>query len=174
MRVLATLQDTEYPKKGKDHIRLIARGVVLNEEGKVAIHHIYRDDIFGKQWYYETPGGGVDEGETPEEGLLRECEEEIGCHIEILAEIGEIDDEYRLISRQNRNLFYLCRIKQKAQKHFESEGDAMIMETLYVPIDQAISLYESMEDHGVSGLVKRRELPILRIAKDLIKEKGLS
>ena len=47
----------------------------------------HRSDI-KNAWQF--PQGGIDEGETPEEALLRELQEEIGCNtIEILGEYPE-------------------------------------------------------------------------------------
>ena len=160
--------DDQYPFEYFDHLRLVARGVVLDEENRVAIHHIYRDDAFCKQRYYETPGGGVDEGESFEEAFCRECQEEIGYKIKIIACLGDVFDAYNKIHRRNHNRFFLARRKEFVGKHFASSGDSFIQETLYVPIEEAIRLYEGQADTLVSGLVKARELPILREAKRLL------
>lgn len=162
--------DSNYPQSEITHVRPISRAIVLNQDGKVYLHHIHRDDIFGNQEYYETPGGGVDEGESYEEGLIRECEEELGAIIEILAPICHVRDFYMLIGRQNEQNFYLAKEVGKTKAHFESSGDTMITETKAYPIDEAIALMESQSDEGVAGLVKQRELPILYLAKAKIKE----
>lgn len=164
------LKDEEYPFTGVTHVRKVARGIVLDENNNVAIHQIYRDDRFCKQWYYETPGGGVDEGETFEEAFIRECGEEIGCDVEILAILGDVHDFYNLIGRENHNRFFLARILRRHEKHFASQGDLFIQKTLFVPIDEAIDLYQKQDDRLVAGLVKRRELPILLEAKTRIKQ----
>ena len=161
-------QDDQYPFSGFDHLRVIARGIVMNEEGKVAIHHIRRDDMFCCQDYYETPGGGVDEGESVEEAFKRECDEEIGYSVQILKELAVVDDAYNLIKRKNENHYFLAKTKGKTRKHFESDGDSFIVETLGVNVDEAIAVYEQMDDTLVSGLVKRRELPVLRLAKECL------
>jgi 8-oxo-dGTP diphosphatase len=167
MKVLLTLLDEEYPFTGFNHIREIVRALVLDEKGQVAVHVVERDDRFGKQTYFETPGGGVDEGETPEEALKRECREELGYEIEVISEIGEVDDAYNLIGRQNHNRYYLAKRMSFVGKHFVSPGDSFIKKTLWVSLDEAIVLYEKMPDHLVSRLVKNRELPIFRLAKKL-------
>lgn len=172
MKILAQFSDKQFPLGNFTHTRSIVRALVLNEKNEVAIHHLVRDDRFcpnGPQSYFETPGGGVDEGETLEMALHRECEEELGYTIAILQEIGEIDDDYNLIGRHNQNHYYLARRESYVGKHFVSAGDQMIKETLWLPIDEAIRRYESMPDDYVSGLVKQRELPILLLAKTLIK-----
>ncbi|AAU17009.1 NUDIX domain-containing protein [Bacillus cereus] len=56
------------------------RGVaVIVQEGKIAL--IKR--IRGGETYYVFPGGGIEEGETPEEATKREAYEELGVHIKV-------------------------------------------------------------------------------------------
>ena len=164
------LLDEEYPFSGFTHTRIVARGIVLNEHGLVALHHIVRNDIFGKQQYFETPGGGVDEGEMIEEALKRECSEELGEDVEIIRKLGVVEDAYNIIHRRNVNHYYLCRKLNQSQTHFVSEGDALIQETLWLDLNKAIEAMESQEDEGVALLVKRRELPILKEAKRILEE----
>lgn len=58
-----------------------AAGVmIVTADGKVLL--LKRSD--SGQWAF--PGGGIEEGETPEEAALRECEEEIGFRPEIHSE----------------------------------------------------------------------------------------
>lgn len=166
------LQDDQYPFVETTHHRPVARGIVLDENGDVALHHIYRNDIFCDQWYYETPGGGVDEGETFEQALCRECEEELGYEIEILCPLLVVHDFYNLIGRENENRYFLAKRTKKVGVHFASSGDSYIQETLYLPIDEAIALMERQEDALVSLLVKRRELPVLREAKEVLSRMG--
>ena len=97
MPISLNLKDNEDEYKGVKEVREVARGIVLDDKGNVAIHTVSRDDIFCKQTYYETPGGGVDKGETYEQALLRECDEELGYEVEILAYVGEVNDYYNLI-----------------------------------------------------------------------------
>ena len=162
MKLILNFEDHEYPFKGFTHVRPIARAILMNREGKIAIHRIFRDDKFCNQGYYETPGGGIDEGETPEEACKRECREEIGCEIEIIKEIAYVEDAYNLIGRKNQNHYFLARELDLGARHFESEGDQYIQETLWVDVEDAVRLYEEMPDEKVSLLVKQRELPILK------------
>lgn len=162
------LQDNEYPYQGLQCHRLVVRGIVLNERGHVALHRVKRDDIFGNQEYFETPGGGVDEGETLEIALKRECQEELGEEIEPLLEIGLVHDAYNLIKRENENHYFLCKKLGEGHKHFVSDGDFFIQETLWIPIQEAITLMKNQPDSGVSALVKARELPILEEAAKIL------
>lgn len=169
--ILLHLKDEEYPYREITNFRDVSRGIVVFPNGRVAIHLVHRDDRFGNQTYFETPGGGVDEGETFEVAVKRECEEELGYEVEVIECIAEINDFYNLIGRQNRNRYYLCKAKEYVGKHFESSGDSFIQETKFMTIEEAIDAYSSQEDHGVAGLVKRRELPVLLEAKRILEGK---
>ena len=73
--------------------RIATRAVVLNKNNLVGILYSTKMD------FYQLPGGKVEVGETMEEGVIRECEEEIGCNVEVVAEIGKTK-EYRKYNRK--------------------------------------------------------------------------
>lgn len=50
---------------------------IIVQEGKIALIKRIREE----ETYYVFPGGGVEEGETPEEATKREVYEELGLHI---------------------------------------------------------------------------------------------
>lgn len=59
---------------------------VLVENDKVLL--IYREK--NDRIYYVFPGGGVEDGETNEECLIRECREELGIEINIIKQLYEV------------------------------------------------------------------------------------
>jgi len=61
-------------------------GVVLIENDKVALIERHRAGLD----YYVFPGGGVDEGETPEQGAVREAMEELGVEVVIRQTVAVI------------------------------------------------------------------------------------
>jgi 8-oxo-dGTP pyrophosphatase MutT (NUDIX family) len=72
----------------------------LIENGKVALIERHRA---GKH-YYVFPGGGVDEGETPEQAAIREMEEETGLRVTVQRKLAEIhfglsEQVYYLVDR---------------------------------------------------------------------------
>ena len=155
------LEDHEFAKRPLTNVRHIARGFVLNKEGKIAIHLIKRNDSFGDASYYETPGGGIDEGETPEEAFIRESEEEIGWHCEILKELGIVEDAYNRLSRKNINHFYLAKAISPCPKHFVSDGDSLIADTLWADPKELLKWYELNRETPIGRLVYNRETPML-------------
>ena len=58
-------------------------GIVLIEHNNVALIERHRAGLD----YFVFPGGGVDEGETPEQGAIREALEELGVEVAIKQEV---------------------------------------------------------------------------------------
>lgn len=52
-------------------------GIILIEDDKVALIERHRAGLD----YYVFPGGGVDEGETPQQAAVREAKEELGVDV---------------------------------------------------------------------------------------------
>lgn len=161
-------KDDQYMFKGVTHVREIARAILIDDKNNVCLEKIVDDDGFGPRDYYETPGGGIKNGESHKEALKREIEEEVGYKCEVLEEIAEVHDYYNLINRKNINYFYLVRAKEKVSQHLEPDEKIRIQKIIWVPIDEAIRLYENMQNVLVGRIVKQRELPVLLLAKKLL------
>ena len=76
----------------------IRAGIVLIKEDKIALierHRAGRD-------YFVFPGGGVDEGESPEQAAIREAREELGIEILIRQKVAEIQ-----FGQNSRQIYYL-------------------------------------------------------------------
>lgn len=173
MSVLLEFIDDQYEYIKITHKRLIARAVVVNENGLVALMHLNRNDEFGNYDYYETPGGGVNEGEDISVAVLREIKEETGCNCKVIAKLGVISDYYNKIYRHNLNHYYLLKVNSYGEKQLEEYEKDIFTEIVWLPISEAINYLENMEDKMIPLLVKRRELPIFKLAKEIIeKEKN--
>ncbi len=60
--------------------------IILIEEDKLALIERHRAGLH----YFAFPGGGVDEGECPEQAAIREAEEELGIVVEIKQKVAEV------------------------------------------------------------------------------------
>ena len=168
MEPLFKFKDDQYRFTGVSHTREIARAILIDDKNNVCLEYLKDDDGFGPRDYYETPGGGIKEGENHEDALHREIEEEVGYKCEVISFLGQVDDYYNLINRKNHNYYYLVRRTQKVSQHLEDDEKIRISKIIWVPIDEAIHLYETMQNVLVGRLVKQRELPILKLAKNAL------
>lgn len=171
MNIILELTDQEYPLEYIDHTRRISRGVVINEKNEIALNKLYFLDIFGQRDYYELPGGGIKDGESPGEAFRREIIEEVGYDTDTVRELGIVHDYYNLIHRENYNHYFLARTTDYLGQRLEEKERLYIERLVWVSIDEAIEIYTNMKDHKISGLVKRRELPILLLAKEYLTER---
>ena len=60
---------------------------IIVQEGKIALIKRVRED----EMYFVFPGGGIEEGETPEEATKREVYEELGVHIQVEHLIAKVE-----------------------------------------------------------------------------------
>lgn len=168
MKIINKLIDDQYDKSTITHTRKIARAILLNEENKVCLLHVLGDDDFGHRDYVETPGGGINENETPSSAVLREVKEETGCVGEIIDSIGIVEDYYNLIHRHNINYYFLVKVKSYGSSCLEEKEKTIIKDLIWVDFDIAISMYENMNKEKLEILVSRRELPIIKKAKEML------
>ena len=168
MKVNLKLIDDQYDYTYIDHTRHIARAILINEDNKVCLLKLLGDDDFGHRDYVETPGGGINENETPSSAVLREVKEETGCVGEIIDSIGIVEDYYNLIHRHNINYYFLVKVKSYGSSCLEEKEKTIIKDLIWVDFDIAISMYENMNKEKLEILVSRRELPIIKKAKEML------
>ena len=164
-----SLEDNEWPLTTIDHDRMIARAIVVDDEGNFYFVRAVRDDDFGKATLIETAGGGVEEGEDLDTAIRRELSEELGIDIEVLCKIGVVSDYYNLIHRHNINNYFLCKVKSFGDKHLtQDEIEDFHLSTLKLTYDEALAEYERCRCTGLGRLVANREVPVLKRAKEFL------
>ena len=72
-------------------------GIILIENDRVALIERHRAGLD----YFVFPGGGVDEGETPEQAAIREAMEELGVEVAIKRKVAVIHFD------QSTQVYYL-------------------------------------------------------------------
>lgn len=94
MKCIRVLKDEDFGLESVEfnnpRIRYGARGIIIREDGKIAIFNKSNKNE------YKLPGGGVDKGEDIKDAFKREVLEETGCEIEIIDELGTIEEHKSL------------------------------------------------------------------------------
>lgn len=132
----------------------VRAGVVLIQNDKVALIERHRAGTD----YFVFPGGGMDEGETPEQAAVREAREELGIEVAIKQKISEIQ-----LGQKSRQVYFL--VEQIAgvfgtgtgEEYTDSDPDNPeegIYIPVWMPIDQ-LPLYNNIYPASVANLVVR-------------------
>lgn len=143
--------------------RVGARAVLLNENNQIALMHVTNRS------YYKLPGGGVDDGEEIHQALRRELKEEVGAQlIDILSEIGQIDEYREAWKKKSTHLCFLVKLRGQVSDTSQTEKELSHgYQTVWATsIDEAISLVESgrPQEYG-QDFERLRELTFLNFVK---------
>ena len=84
--------------------RIRVAGIVPMEDGFAFMHRVGVMKRKDYQEYYTFPGGGLEEGETPEEGTVREIKEEFGINVKVIKKLYEMQSE----KFNQKEIFFLC------------------------------------------------------------------
>lgn len=85
--------------------RIRVAGIILINGGIALMH---RKDVLknpNMSEYYTIPGGGLEEGESFEEGVKREIKEEFGIDVEVVEKLYEMENG----EKNQKEYFYLCK-----------------------------------------------------------------
>ena len=118
-------------------------GIVLIEDNKVALIERHRAGLD----YFVFPGGGVDEGESSEQGAIREAMEELGIQVAIKQKVAEIH-----FGRTSKHIYFLVeRVSGEfgtgTGEEFTDSNPEDPQEGIYVPI--WMPLEELAQHHNI-------------------------
>ena len=170
MKLLATLkaEDVEPNSPHFDYDSFIprraARAIVFDGD-KVALIHVKEHD------YYMLPGGGLEDDENPQDGLIREVAEELGCIVEISGEVGSVEVYFDRWSKKQTDYCYITKRVNEAEKalaDFElEEGHNVIWAD---SLQAAMEIIEGANPINCDGkLVRARDLLFLKQTEKLYK-----
>ena len=124
-------------KEVKDYkTRIAARGIIINEDGKIAIQK--------KTNTKELIGGGIENGEKPSDGFKREVFEETGCKINIIHELGVVEEYISMKCAKQVSYIFVAKVLNDTSKlNLTGKEKAEGAELIWVsPID-ALRLMEN-------------------------------
>ena len=89
------------------NIAIAVKGFIIDNQNRVLLLQRAKDEVQAA-FDWEIPGGRIELGEDPKQGLIREVFEETGIKIEILHPI-ETDSFTRKDNQQITMVIYLCK-----------------------------------------------------------------
>lgn len=140
--------------------RPTGKAIVFDNENKVALVGTKVNS------FYQLPGGGIDQGESIENGIIRECLEEIGCNVNLENEVGQIDDYRNRDKKHCINHCYTARLIGKKGELTLTEDEAKNgLHVVWVPLDEAVSILEKEVEQ-----VKRGEVTFYNTAFNILRD----
>ena len=89
---------------------------VIESGGKILVCQRRRGDTFELMW--EFPGGKLQAGETPAEGLARELLEELGVEAEVGAELFRTQHRYAELSEPIELIFMATTVDARGDSEY--------------------------------------------------------
>ena len=130
----------------------IRAGIVLLQDNKIALIERHRAGLD----YFVFPGGGVDEGESPEHAAIREAMEELGIEVAIRQKVVEIQ-----LGPKSRQVYFL--VEQVGGEFGTGVGEEYTdsdpnspEEGIYIPVwmpIEELSLHENIYHADVAKMV---------------------
>ena len=130
--MLIKITDEDIGEVSKDmnnpRLRLGARGIVIREDGKIAIFNKSNKNE------YKLPGGGIEDDENPEEAFKREVLEETGCKVEIINKLGTTEEYKTLDNFKQISYIFVGKVVEDTKQlnvtqKEKDEGAKLIWET---------------------------------------------
>ena len=164
MRLLFTMDKKDYADCTRRFSRDSARSIVIRD-GKIAMIHSQKYD------YYKFPGGGMEQGETPLEAMIRETREETGLIV-----IPETVREYGYVHRIQKsdsdaaecfvqdNFYYICdaleALSSQSLDDYEAEE---AYELVFIEPETAIKENRRVKDSPYNPTMFDREARVLEM-----------
>ncbi len=178
MKLIAKITDKDFGMDMVEYenpqIRKAARGIVLNENGEIALLHKKNKNE------YKLPGGGMEEDETKEIAFQREILEETGCQVEIIEYMGYTEEVKSHISFVQTSYVFISKVISNThelnltQKEIDEGG-----ELVWVMPEVALSLIRESFDnlkgskyddiYATKFIVKRDEMILKEYILNYIK-----
>ena len=101
--------------------------------------------------YYKLPGGGLDDTDKIT-ALKRECIEEIGCNVEVLQELGTINEWRKIYQIHQVSYCYLAKVVgEKGTPDFTESEIAEGFEVSWLPLEEALQALKLSKAEHISA-----------------------
>jgi len=107
-------------------IRETARGVILHGNNLLLLRRTRQNSEGKIDNWLSIPGGGLDPGETPQQAVVRELQEELGITVKIDSFLAKQD----VPTDESRHYYFLCsilegkpRIQEQSEEYERMQGE---------------------------------------------------
>ena len=160
----------EFGKDEKIFYRVAMRAIILQSDKILMVKSNTGD--------YKFPGGGVEKGETPEETLRREVQEETGYIL------NEVKEKFGVLIERDRRRrmgctifemtshYYLCSvIEERGEQHLDKYEEELGFTPIWISLDEVIRENENIlnQREKINPWVKR-ETFVLKKIKEYLNE----
>lgn len=142
-----------------DLCRETVRGVIEKNGKLLMVYSSHFGDI-------TFPGGGIEDNETKEETLLRECREEVGAIVHITNEIGYIEEYIKMANGlilKYISYYYQCALESLTELELTELEKSLGFEKKWVDPKEAIDTNLKQLKNREGKTVLERELFVLRL-----------
>ena len=138
-------------------LRKSARVILKNADGLIAIQQLQNHN------FHKLPGGGIEEGESIEEGLRREVHEEVGCEIEIADSVGMVIEYRNTYKLLHISYCFAATVTGSINEpHLEAAEIAEGMVTVWVTPEEALkNMRSDVPSRYESHFILQREMAFL-------------
>lgn len=154
--------DHLYPVQPLSHTRHTVRVLIKDQTNNYLFLRIKGKDDFGERNHLESVGGGVEPGESLEDAVTREVQEETGYRIRSnITPLCVIEDCYYLIQRKTISHFFIVSVNQEDQgtSHPTVEETKLFHSLVWIPehqVEEALNITKQLGSIG--ELIHRRDL----------------
>ena len=127
-------------------LRRVALIILYDDKKRILLQDRTGISKYGEKWAYF--GGGIEEGETPEQALVRETEEELSYDLKEFRYIGKFSDEVSGLRIEMDT--FIAPLPEMSKLH-QKEGKHMQLFSL----DDALKLMENPRDKDVIIALKK-------------------
>lgn len=150
--VLKTFADVDFGLDGgsTDCVkkRSIVRGIVVDHSGAVAI---FNKRVENK---YQLPGGVVDDDSNPEETFLKEMKRIIGCDVEIIENLGIVEEQMNQDDIEQDVYVYVGRVLKKGKIDYQKQELDEFGKVMWVTPEEALKLISDYKKEVNSGEIE--------------------